>query len=60
MSTNECSLPASKSSWDNQDFGDVSVVLTKRTIFIFASPPDHLELKGVKWRPIQVGYKYLG
>ena len=25
MGTNECSQPASKSSWDSQDFGDVSV-----------------------------------
>ena len=27
MSTNECSQPTSKSSWDSQDFGDVSIVL---------------------------------
>ena len=27
MSTNELSKPASKSSWDNQDFGDVNMVL---------------------------------
>ena len=27
MDTNECSQPASKSSWDSQDFGDVSMVL---------------------------------
>ena len=27
MSTNECSQPASKSSWDSQDFGDISMVL---------------------------------
>ena len=27
MGTNECSQPASKSSWDNQDFGDVNMVL---------------------------------
>ena len=27
MGTNECSQPASKSSWDSQDFGDVSMVL---------------------------------
>ena len=25
MGTNECSQPASKSSWDSQDFGDVSI-----------------------------------
>ena len=29
MVTNECSQPASKSSWDSQDFGDVSMVLKK-------------------------------
>ena len=27
MGTNECSQPASKSSWDSQDFGDVNKVL---------------------------------
>ena len=27
MGTNECSQPASKSSWDSQDFGDVNMVL---------------------------------
>ena len=27
MGTNECSQPASKSSLDSQDFGDISVVL---------------------------------
>ena len=27
MGTIECSQPASKSSWDNQDFGDISMVL---------------------------------
>ena len=27
MGTNECSQLASKSSWDSQDFGDVSMVL---------------------------------
>ena len=26
MGTNECSQPASKSSWDSQDFGDVNMV----------------------------------
>ena len=26
MGTNECSQPASKSSWDSQDFGDMSMV----------------------------------
>ena len=27
MGTNECSQPASKSSWDSQDFGDVNMLL---------------------------------
>ena len=27
MGTNECSQPAPKSSWDRQDFGDISMVL---------------------------------
>ena len=27
MGTIECSQPASKSSWDSQDFGDISMVL---------------------------------
>ena len=27
MGTNECSQPAYKSSWDSQDFGDISMVL---------------------------------
>ena len=27
MGINECSKPASKSSWDSQDFGDVNIVL---------------------------------
>ena len=27
MGTNEFSQPASKSSWDSQDFGDVNMVL---------------------------------
>ena len=27
MGINECSQPASKSSWDSQDFGDISMVL---------------------------------
>ena len=27
MGTNEWSQPASKSSWDSQDFGDVGMVL---------------------------------
>ena len=41
MGTIECSQPASKSSWDSQDFGDISMVLKWP---IFASPPGHDEL----------------
>ena len=41
MGTNECSQPASKSSWDSQDFGDISMVLKWP---IFPSPPSHDEL----------------
>ena len=41
MGTNECSQSASKSSWDNQDLGDVRMVLKWA---IFASPPGHNEL----------------
>ena len=39
MGTNECTQSASKSFWDSQDFGDVSVVLK------WSSPPGHNELK---------------
>ena len=42
MGTNEYSQPASKSSWDSQDFGDVNMVLKWP---IFKSPPGHNELK---------------
>ena len=42
MGTNECSQLASKSSWDSQDFGDISMVLSWP---IFASPPGNNELK---------------
>ena len=41
MGTIECSQPASKSSWDSQGFGDISMVLKWS---IFASPPGHDEL----------------
>ena len=41
MGTNEYSQPASKSSWDSQDFGDVNMVLKWS---IFTSPLGHNEL----------------
>ena len=40
MGTIECSQPASKSSWDSKDFGDISMVL-KMAHF---RPPGHDEL----------------
>ena len=44
MGANECSQPASKSSGDSQDFGDVNMVVKKWPIF--TSSPDHNELMG--------------
>ena len=41
MGTIEYSQPASKSSWDSQDFGDISMMLKWP---ILASPPGHDEL----------------
>ena len=38
MGTNEFSQPASKSSWDSQDFGDVNMVL-KMAHFHMSSRP---------------------
>ena len=43
MDINECSQPASKSSWDSQDFGDVNMVL-KMARFHKSSRP-----QWVKW-----------
>ena len=45
MGTIECSQPASKSSWDSQDFGDISMVL-KMAHF---HPPGHDELIWIVW-----------
>ena len=47
MGTNERSQPAYKSSWESQDFGDISMVLKWP---IFASPPGHDELKQTSWQ----------
>ena len=46
MGTNECSQPASKSSWDGQDFGDVNMVL-KMVHFDKSSRP-----QWVNWKQI--------
>ena len=43
MGTNECSQPASKSSWDSQDFGDVNMVL-KMLHFHKSSPCLYCEI----------------
>ena len=44
MGTNECSQPASKSSWDSQDFGDVNMVL-KMLHFHKSSRPQWVKCK---------------
>ena len=47
MGTNECSQPASKSSWDSQDFGDISMVL-KMANFRKSTGPRWVKKGGVK------------
>ena len=44
MGTNECSQPASKSSWDSQDFGDVNMVL-KMVHFDKSSRPQWVNIE---------------
>ena len=44
MGTNECSQPASKSSWDSQDLGDVNMVL-KMVHFHKSSRPQWVNQK---------------
>ena len=46
MGTNECSQPASKSSWDSQDFGDISMVLKKAHFRKSTGPHDDV----IKWK----------
>ena len=50
MGTNECSQPASKSSWDRQDFGDVSMVL-KMAHFRKPTRPQWLKLTLINFHP---------
>ena len=38
MGTNECSQPASKSSWYSQDFGDISMVLKMAHFHKYTGP----------------------
>ena len=45
MGTNEYSQPASKSSWDSQDFGDVNMVV-KRAHFHKSSRPQWVKCRG--------------
>ena len=47
MGTIECSQPASKSSWDSQDFGDISMVL-KMAYFRKSTGPRWVK-PGVRW-----------
>ena len=56
MGTNECSQPASKSSWDSQDFGDVNMVL-KMLHFHKSSRPQWV--KALDWVPaLAAAYHY--
>ena len=48
MGTNECSQPASKSSWDSQDFGDVNMV-SKMAHFHKSSRPQWVKGWDVCW-----------
>ena len=48
MGTNECSQPASKSSWDSQDFGDVNMVL-KMVHFHKSSRPQWVNMAQGQW-----------
>ena len=45
MGINECSKPASKSSWESQDFGDVNMVL-KMVHFRKSSRPQWVKFQG--------------
>ena len=47
MGTNECLQPASKSSWDSQDFGDVNMVL-KMVHFHKSSRPQWVKVSFAK------------
>ena len=57
MGTIECSQPASKSSWDSQDFGDISMVL-KMAHFRKSTGPRWVNTENVDsvkelWRHLQ-------
>ena len=48
MGTIECSQPASKSSWDSQDFGNINIVL-KMAHFRKSNGPRWVNLLFIKW-----------
>ena len=48
MGTNECSQPASKSSWDSQDFGDVNMV-SKMAYFHKSFRPQWVKVTAREW-----------
>ena len=48
MGTNECSQRASKSSWDSQDFGDISMVL-KMAHFRKSTGPRWVNMPATCW-----------
>ena len=56
MGTNECSQPASKSSWYSHDFGDISMVL-KMASFRKSTRQD--ELSKSVWRFVIWGIYFL-
>ena len=57
MGTNECSQPASKSSWDSQDFGDVNMLL-KMAHFHKSSRPQWVNGNCISWREEFNAMKY--
>ena len=57
MGTIECSQPASKSSWDSQDFGDISMVL-KMAHFRKSTGPRWVKMGNIMidtWLNLKVG-----
>ena len=59
MGTNECSQPASKSSWDSQDFGDVNMVL-KMLHFHKSSRPQWVNVTNIPVHHIKLRHCNLG
>ena len=59
MGTNEYSQPASKSSWDSQDFGDVNMVV-KMAHFHKSSRPQWVKDLIFRFFKIQLSYNFEG